>query len=90
MLDLFTTYPAGVRFTDSYNRIWIKQSNYGYSFLIGITKDTPSFTEHQLHGLAIDGFCVLPSEQTEMTTDAEEEHQNKRRIASRFLRRKGY
>lgn len=90
MLNLFTTTQDGCRFTDSYNRVWIKQSDYGHSFLVGITKDTPTFTEHQLIGLAIDGFCVLPSEQTEMTADAKEEHQNKRGIASRFLRRKGY
>lgn len=90
MLNLFTTTADGCRFTDSYNRVWVKQSDYGHSFLVGLTKDTPTFTEHQMHGLAIDGFCVLPSEQTETTADAQEKYKDKRSVSSRFLRRKGY
>ena len=77
----------GTKFTDSLDRVWVKQSQYGQAFLIGLTRDTPSFTVQQLAGLAIDGFRVLPSDNTENPEDAQEKHQNKRNIAARFLRR---
>lgn len=80
----------GTKFTDDLNRVWVKQSQYGQAFLVGLTRDTPSFTAQQLAGLAIDGFRVLPLVDTESSEDAQEKHQNKRGIASRFLRRSGH
>lgn len=77
----------GTKFTDSLDRVWVKQAQYGQAFLIGLTRDTPSFTAEQLAGLAIDGFRVLPLVDMETGEDAQEKHQNKRGIASRFLRR---
>lgn len=71
----------GTAFTDSFGRVWEKRVQYGQGFLIGITKDTPSFTDQQIKGIVIDGFRVLPSQH-------EEDDSHKRSITSRFLRRR--
>lgn len=68
------------RFTDAFGRVWEKRVEYGNSFLIGITKDTPSFTAEQLKGIVIEGFAVLHS-------DHEKDDSHKRSVSSRFLRR---
>ena len=68
------------RFTDALGRVWEERVEYGNSFLIGITKDTPSFTEHQLKGIVIEGFGMLHS-------DHEKDDSHKRSVSSRFLRR---
>lgn len=73
------------KFIDDTDRVWVKQVQYGQAFLVGLTKDTPSFTAQQLTGLAIEGFRVLPSEQTETTEDAQEKHKNKRSFPSRVV-----
>lgn len=70
----------GTNFTDSLGRVWEKRVQYGHGFLVGITKDTPSFTDHQIKGIVIDGFRVLPSSH-------EKDDGDKRSLASRFLRR---
>lgn len=71
---------TGTRFTDGLGRVWEKQVQYKQGFLVGITKDTPSFTEQQIKGIVIDGFRVLPS-------DHEKDDGDKRGFTSRFLRR---
>jgi hypothetical protein len=71
---------TGTRFTDQLGRVWEKQVQYKQGFLVGITRDTPSFTEQQIKGIVIDGFHVLPS-------DHEKDDDNKRSFTSRFLRR---
>ena len=68
------------RFTDAIGRVWEKRIEHGNSFLIGITKDTPSFTAEQLKGIVIEGFAVLHS-------DHEKDDSHKRSVSSRFLRR---
>lgn len=70
----------GTRFTDSLGRVWEKQTQYKHGFLVGLTRDTPSFTEEQIKGIVIDGFRVLPF-------DHEKDDGDKRGIKSRFLRR---
>lgn len=70
----------GTCFTDSHGRVWEKRVQYGHGFLVGLTKDTPSFTDYQIKGIVIDGFRVLPS-------DHEKDDDHKRSLAARFLRR---
>jgi hypothetical protein len=70
----------GTRFTDDRGRVWEKQTQYRHGFLVGLTKDTPSFTSEQLKGIVIEGFCVLPS-------GHEKDDGHKRSVTSRFLRR---
>lgn len=70
----------GTNFTDSLGRVWEKRVQYGHGFLVGITRDTPSFTDHQIKGIVIDGFRVLSS-------GHEKDDGDKRSLASRFLRR---
>lgn len=70
----------GTSFTDSLGRVWEKRVQYSQGFLVGITKDTPSFTDHQIKGIVIDGFRVLSS-------NHEKDDGDKRSLASRFLRR---
>lgn len=70
----------GTRFTDDLGRVWEKQIQYKHGFLVGLTRDTPSFTAEQIKGIVIDGFRVLPF-------DHEKDDSDKRSITSRFLRR---
>jgi hypothetical protein len=70
----------GTRFTDDLDRVWEKQTQYKHGFLVGLTKDTPSFTVEQLKGIVIEGFRVLPSSH-------EKDDSDKRSLPSRFLRR---
>ena len=71
---------SGTAFTDSSGRVWEKRVQYGHGFLIGLTRDTPSFTDQQLKGIVIEGFRVLPS-------GHEKDDSHKRSVSSRFLRR---
>lgn len=71
---------SGTTFTDANGRVWEKRVQYGHGFLIGLTKDTPSFTDNQLKGIVIEGFRVLPS-------GHEKDDGHKRDKSSRFLRR---
>lgn len=71
---------TGVQFTDDHGRVWEKQTQYRQGFLVGLTKDTPSFTSEQLKGIVIEGFRVLPS-------GHEKDDGDKRSVTSRFLRR---
>jgi hypothetical protein len=70
----------GTTFTDAHGRVWEKRMQYGHGFLVGITKDTPTFSDYQIKGIVIDGFRVLPSEY-------EKDDSHKRSVTSRFLRR---
>lgn len=70
----------GTRFTDQLGRVWEKQVQYKQGFLVGLSRDTPSFTEQQIKGIVIDGFRVLPFVH-------EKDDDNKRSITSSFLRR---
>jgi hypothetical protein len=70
----------GAQFTDELGRVWEKRVQYGQGFLIGLTKDTPSFTAEQLKGIVIEGFRVLPF-------GHEKDDGDKRSVTSRFLRR---
>lgn len=80
-VETYYDYAAnGTAFTDSLGRVWEKRVQYGQGFLVGITKDTPSFTDHQIKGIVIDGFRVLSS-------GHEKDDGDKRSLASRFLRR---
>lgn len=71
---------AGTVFTDAHGRVWEKRVQYGHGFLVGLTKDTPTFTDLQIKGIVIDGFRVLPS-------GYEKDDSDKRSVSSRFLRR---
>ena len=71
---------SGTQFTDDHGRVWEKQVQYKHGFLVGLTRDTPSFTAEQLKGIVIEGFRVLPS-------GHEKDDSDKRSVASRFLRR---
>ena len=79
-MQAITSAEDGTRFTDSLGRVLEKRVEYGNNFLVGITKDTPSFTEYQLKGIVIEGFDVLHS-------DHEKDDGHKRDKPSRFLRR---
>jgi hypothetical protein len=80
-VETFYDYAAsGTKFTDTHGRVWEKRVQYGHGFLIGLTKDTPSFTDYQLKGIVIEGFRVLPSLH-------EKDDSHKGNITSRFLRR---
>lgn len=80
-LSVYFDYAStGTKFTDDLGRVWEKQVQYKHGFLIGLTKDTPSFTGEQLKGIVIEGFRVLPS-------GHEKDDGDKRSVTSRFLRR---
>lgn len=57
--NLLTNCETGTIFLDSYGRIWEYKrawDNEGSGYLVGITKDTPTFTYEQMRGIAIAGF----------------------------------
>lgn len=59
-LEIFLTdATTGQKFVDSQGRIWEYKRAWdtdGTGYLVGITKDTPTFTFEQLRGISIEGF----------------------------------
>lgn len=50
---------TGTQYTDNLGRVWeVKKSwdSDGAGYLVGITKDTPTFTAAQLRGIHIEGL----------------------------------
>lgn len=68
----------GTHFVDAFGRVWEKRIHRSQGFLVGLTKDTPSFSEQQIKGIVIDGFRVLSSSH-------EKDDGHKRSLTSRFL-----
>lgn len=53
------TIEAGAWYTDSLGRIWIGRVAWDKNrttYLMGVTKDTPTFTLKELNGIQIDGL----------------------------------
>lgn len=59
LLNLLTECETGTIFLDSHGRIWEYKRAWDSErtgYLVGITKDTPTFTFKQLRGISVDGF----------------------------------
>lgn len=58
-LNLLIECETGTIFVDNAGRVWQYKKawdNERMGYLVGITKDTPTFTFAQLHGISVDGF----------------------------------
>lgn len=50
---------TGTQYTDNLGRVWEVKKAWdgdGTGYLVGVTKDTPTFTAEQLKGIWIDGL----------------------------------
>lgn len=57
--QLISEAPTGTRYVDTLGRVWEVKKAWdmdGTGYLVGITKDTPTFTAEQLRGIYIEGL----------------------------------
>ena len=62
------SFETGAIFIDSYKRVWEYKRAWdsdGTGYLVGVTRDTPTFTYEQLRGVAIEGFRQVSKEDKE-------------------------